>query len=158
MSMMLRWGYRLLMNMTPAEIALEPVVASLGERYRCQYPFLKHKLFADFALLDRKLVLEVDGTSHDKPAQKKKDAEHAIALHLDGWSTVRVTNEQALAGLSEKALTALLEKPQTLAELQSKLADLKVAHPELWIPKPKKASRKRVAGRRKRKKPARRRA
>lgn len=161
MSMMLRWGYRLLMNMTPAEVALEPAVAALGERYRSQFPFLGQKLFADFALLDRKLIIEVDGNSHDVPSQKLKDIQHTLALKALGWEVIRVTNEQALANPAGTVAGALQATPQTVAQLQSALQTLTQNYPSLLEPKPKKsrsrkartpakrAAGKRGAGRRK---------
>lgn len=160
MSMMLRYWYRLYNNMTPAEQALEPAIAALGERYRSQHPFLKHKLFADFALLDRKRVIEVDGDSHDKPSQKKKDLEHMLALRSDGWDVVRVSNEQALAVPVETVAWCLSATPQTTEQLQRSLERLKAEHPALFEPKPTKSRKprrkakaaqpKRGAGRRKR--------
>lgn len=157
MSMMLRYWYRLYHQMTPAEQALEPAIAALGERYRAQHPFLKHKHFADFVLLDRKLVIEVDGDSHDKPAQKKKDLDHMLALALDGWDVVRVSNEQALAVPAETVAWCLTATPQTEQQLTQALARLKAEHPALFEPKPPKSrksrrpakGRARGAGRRK---------
>jgi very-short-patch-repair endonuclease len=81
---------------TAAEAALEPAIAALGERYRHQYPFWNLKYFADFALLDRKLIIEVDGSSHDKPEQKEKDLRHTLEVLKEGWIVVRTTNECAL--------------------------------------------------------------
>lgn len=91
-------GYwrRMCAEPTAAEAALEPAIAALGERYRHQYPFWGLKYFADFALLDRKLIIEVDGASHDKPAQKEKDLKHSLEALKLGWVVVRTTNELCL--------------------------------------------------------------
>jgi very-short-patch-repair endonuclease len=156
MAGMLGYWYRLYHNMTPAEKALEPAIAALGERYRSQHPILKYKLFADFALLDRKLIIEVDGDSHDKPSQIKKDLEHTIALKSDGWEVTRVSNEQALANPVGTVVAALTATPQTLQVLESRLARLKADYPALFEPKTvkrrrgKAAGRKRASGRRRR--------
>lgn len=141
MSMMLGYWYRLYHNMTAAELALEPAIAALGERYRSQHPFLKYKHFADFALLDRKRIIEVDGASHDTPRQKKKDLEHMLALRSDGWDVIRVTNEQALANPSGTVAAALLAIPQTIEQLQSSLQTLTRNYPELLAVKPKRTRR-----------------
>lgn len=141
--MMLRWGYRLLMNMTPAEKALEPAIAALGEPYRCQYPFLGQKIFADFALLNRKLIIEVDGASHNTPAQKLKDINHTLALKSLGWEVVRVSNEQAQAVPAETVAWCLTATPQTTEQLQTALARLKAEHPALFEPKPPKSRKPR---------------
>jgi very-short-patch-repair endonuclease len=160
---MLGYWYRLYNNMTPAEKALEPAIAALGEPYRCQHPFLKHKLFADFALLGRKLVIEVDGDSHNKPSQKKKDLEHTLALKSDGWEVVRVTNEMALAIPADTVEWCLNQTPQTTEQLTRELERLKAEYPSLFEPKtpkprkPRQPSKARAAGKRasgRRKQPA----
>lgn len=150
---MLGYWYRLYNNMTPAEKALEPAIAALGEPYRSQHPFLKHKLFADFALLNRKLVIEVDGDSHDKPSQKKKDLEHMLALKSDGWDVVRVSNEMATAIPADTVEWCLNQTPQTTEQLTQALERLRAEYPSLWLPKtpkPRKPRRKatRAAGKR----------
>lgn len=96
MSFMLQnWG-RLYHNLTDAEQALEPAVAALGKRYRVQHPFFGLYLIADFVLLDDKIVIEVDGSSHDTLDQKRKDLKHTIALEARGWAVLRCKNEEAL--------------------------------------------------------------
>lgn len=142
--MMLRYWYRLYTKPTKAEDALEPAIAALGERYRAQHPWLKYKHFADFALLDRKRIIEVDGASHDTPRQKYKDLQHMIALKADGWDVIRVTNEQALANPSGTVAAALLATPQTAEQLQSSLRTLTQNYPELLVVKPKKSRRRKA--------------
>lgn len=138
---MLGYWYRLYHNMTPSEVALEPAIAALGERYRSQHPFLRHKLFADFALLDRKLIIEVDGASHDAPKQKKKDLEHMMALRSDGWNVVRISNERATVDPAG-AVSECLRAPQTTLEgLSAALARLLRDYPHLAEPPAKKTRR-----------------
>lgn len=156
--MLLRYWAKLYSSPTDSEKAIEPAIAALGEPYRAQHPFFSLKHIADFVLLNRKLIIEVDGDSHSRPAQIKKDLEHTIALKALGYEVIRVTNEQAQAIPEETVKAALRATPQTLEELQRDLARLKVSHPKLFEPKPKKAYRKRGAGRRKRKVAARRQA
>lgn len=154
MSRMLGYWYRLYNNLTPAEKSLEPAIAALGEPYRVQHPFLKHKLFADFALPKRNLVIEVDGDSHDKPSQKKKDLEHMLALKSDGWDVIRVTNEQALGNPSATIRAALTATPQTAEQLTQALERLQAEYPSLWLPKtpkprkPRRSSTSRASGKR----------
>lgn len=76
---------------------MEVVIARLGEPYRAQHPFFGLHHIADFALLDRKLVIEVDGASHDRPEQIRKDLQHTIGLVKLGWRVVRVKNEAVFA-------------------------------------------------------------
>lgn len=140
--MILGYWYKLYMNMTESEKALEPAIAALGELYRVQHPFLKFKHFADFALPNRKLVIEVDGDSHLKPLQKKKDLDHMIGLKSIGWDVVRVTNEQSQADPAGTVAAALIARRTTLEELQEALAQLLLDYPELLVPPAKKSRRK----------------
>jgi very-short-patch-repair endonuclease len=140
---LLGYWQRLYDDMTPAEVALEPAIAALGERYRSQHPFWGLKHFADFALLDRKLIIEVDGSSHNTPSQKKKDLEHTLALKSLGWEVVRVSNEQAQAVPAETVAWCLRATPQTTEQLQTALARLKAEHPALFEPKPTKSRKPR---------------
>jgi hypothetical protein len=78
---------------TDSEWALEPAIAALGRPYRWQYPFWTIHRFADFALIDDKLVIEVDGDSHLKPEQAAKDVETERLLNSMGWQVVRCRNE-----------------------------------------------------------------
>jgi len=84
---------------TRAEASLEPAVASLSVPYRWQYPFFLFgplKYFADFCLLNEKVVLEVDDPGHLKPAQVAKDKIRTAALRKAGYRVARCTNEEAL--------------------------------------------------------------
>ena len=135
------WWHRAFMNLTPAEKALEPAIALLGERYRPQYPFLQFKHFADFALLDRMLIIEVDGDSHDKPAQKKKDLEHSMKLKALGWDVVRVANEAAMADPAGTVSAALTAPRTTLAEYSAALERLLRDYPDLTAAPAKRSTR-----------------
>lgn len=133
MGLMLKYWARLYNNMTPAEQALEPAVAALGERYRTQYPFFGLRHIADFALLDRKLIIEVDGASHDHYKQKHKDLQHMLALEARGWSVYRCSNLQATVD-PEGTVRAALAAPRTTREgLQEALAQLLLDHPDLPV-------------------------
>lgn len=129
--MMLRNWARLYTKPTPAEQALEPAIAALGERYRVQHPFFSLHLIADFVLLDSRVVVEVDGRSHDSPAQIRKDLQHMIALEERGWAVVRIRNEQAMANPTvalSAALGSLHARPG-LEQLRAVLSAL--PEPEL---------------------------
>ena len=132
---LLGYWYKLYMRQTAPEEAFERALASRGYRYRTQHPFLKFALFADFALPDLKLVVEIDGDSHNTPRQQAKDLEHTIQLMSDGWRVVRVRNEQVLAN-PEAAVTAALaaarhETPAREPLYREALARLYQEHPEL---------------------------
>lgn len=145
MNLFRNWWY-LSTRMTGPETALEPAIAALGERYRSQWLFMGLKTssrayIADFVLLDRKLIIEVDGASHNEPKQAMKDRENAIALHDLGWTIVRLTNEEVAAD-PKAALTRALSHPscsreQLVAALEQHLR----IHPWLLEPKPRKPRR-----------------
>lgn len=133
---------------TAAEASIEPAIAALGERYRHQYPFWGFKYFADFALLDRKVIIEVDGDSHASPEQKEKDLEHTLRVLELGWQVVRVTNEQALQDPAAAVKAALMQvKPAhdtMLLEIQlrGQLALLHQNHPRLLAARAKMTKQK----------------
>ncbi|MBL8557944.1 MAG: endonuclease domain-containing protein [Hyphomonadaceae bacterium] len=52
----------------------------------------------DFACTDLRLVLEVDGRSHDAPEQIAFDAQRTAFLEKAGWHVARISNVDALAG------------------------------------------------------------
>lgn len=143
--MILGYWYRLYTQMTAPEKSLEVAIAKLGERYRSQHPFLGLKHFADFALLDRKVIIEVDGDSHTKLLQREKDLKHTIALKALGWEVVRMSNEAALNWPEEALKGALVDAEFYRLEsdegLRAALALLHQNHPELLLPKAKKPRR-----------------
>lgn len=80
---------------TKAELALESALCKVGLPYRFQFPVWRYIL--DFVLPTFKVVIEVDGPSHDKPAQKAKDAARTEWLESKGWTVVRCKNEDAIS-------------------------------------------------------------
>lgn len=118
--------YYLANRMTEPEKALEPAIAALGRRYRTQWLFMGLKTksrcyIADFVLLDDKLVIEVDGDSHEKPVQKYKDLQNAVALEALGWHIYRTSNETARANPGETVKAALRDVRTTRGELEAAL-------------------------------------
>jgi very-short-patch-repair endonuclease len=89
-----RW--RKLYAGTRAELVLEEAVASLGVPYRFSHPVWGARAFLDLALLGDKVDIEVDGDSHNRPAQKAKDEERTARLEALGWRVVRCTNAEAV--------------------------------------------------------------
>lgn len=119
--------YWLYSNLTEPELALEPAIAALGKRYRAQHLFAGLKHIVDFALLDDKIIIEVDGSSHTKPDQIRKDLEHTIKLESMGWRVVRCSNEAAKANPEHTLrllLTDGLNHRPSLEELRARLLAL----------------------------------
>ena len=95
--MSMRWAK--LYKGTPAELALEDAVASLGVPYRTQFPGYMYgfRYFPDFFLPTLGLVIEVDDSSHYKAEKMAADAERTAALNKLGWKVVRCRNDEALS-------------------------------------------------------------
>lgn len=94
---------------TKSELAIEPAIAALGIPYRAQHPVFACHAIADFALLGPRILIEVDGRSHNGPAAKAKDRERTARLERQGWVVVRCTNEQAEAEPAATVQRLLLE-------------------------------------------------
>lgn len=86
---------RLYSNPTVSELALEPEIAKLGVPYRAQHPLFAVHCIADFALLDEKIIIEVDGKSHNSESAKAEDRERTLKIERFGWVVVRCKNEDA---------------------------------------------------------------
>lgn len=52
----------------------------------------------DFACVSLRLVLEVDGASHDLPEQVAFDAQRTAFLENAGWRVARISNAQVFEG------------------------------------------------------------
>jgi len=64
----------------------------LGAKFRRQHPVEDY--IADFACAEAKLIVEIDGRSHD--AQQNYDAERDAALTAAGWRVLRVRDDDVL--------------------------------------------------------------
>ncbi len=79
-----------------------------GAKFRRQHPAANY--IADFACVDAKLIVEVDGLSHTIPEQITYDAERDRVLTAQGWRILRIkdsdilTNAHAVVARIERAL------------------------------------------------------
>jgi very-short-patch-repair endonuclease len=83
----------------------------LGYRFRRQQPIGRY--IADFACLERRLLIELDGGHHGNPRQLAYDEERTQWLESQGFRIVRFWNTtvfQELEGVVE-AIAEELEKP-----------------------------------------------
>lgn len=95
---LLKYWAAALSNPTDGEAALEPHIAALGVRYRCQHPLWGVKAYRlDFALLDEKIAIEVDDPSHTQKRKRAADKMRTARLNKAGWKVLRTTNEAVLA-------------------------------------------------------------
>lgn len=91
----LRHWAKLYTGQTESELAIEPAIAALGRPYRAQHPIFASHFIVDFAILDEKIIIEVDGKSHNSQAAKAADRTRTLSIERFGWVVVRCTNEEA---------------------------------------------------------------
>ncbi|MEL6365425.1 MAG: endonuclease domain-containing protein [Pseudomonadota bacterium] len=80
---------------TPERIAWETLRTLRGQGFplRKQHPIAGY--VADFAIVKAKLVIEIDGAIHDRPAVQADDHERQRILEAHGWRVLRVSAEEA---------------------------------------------------------------
>ena len=64
----------------------------LGAKFRRQHPCGKY--IVDFACIEAKLVIEVDGGQHGE--RNTQDGERTLWLESEGWKVVRFWNNEVL--------------------------------------------------------------
>ena len=69
-----------------------------GHHFRRQHPI--GPFVADFACVEAKFVLEVDGGTHMSDADQAYDAKRTAYLEASGWHVMRVWNNQVLENRS----------------------------------------------------------
>jgi very-short-patch-repair endonuclease len=80
-----------------------------GHKFRRQHPVGGH--VADFACIEAKLVIEVDGGQHFEDACARKDADRTRALNAAGFAVLRFDNRQVLAE-TQAVLQAIVKRLQ----------------------------------------------
>lgn len=77
----------------------------LRDRQLLGYPFLRQRpiagCIADFFCKELKLVIEVDGASHDEPGAAQRDASRDERLSALGYTTLRFTDEEVMLRTDE---------------------------------------------------------
>jgi very-short-patch-repair endonuclease len=108
---------RLRKTMTPAEVLLWSKLRreNLGYRFRQQHPIGPY--IADFACVEARLVVEVDGATHATDAEIAYDGQRTAFIEANGWRVVRVWNGDVtdnLAGVLAFIANALVEQVEGL--------------------------------------------
>jgi len=85
--------------------------STLGVRFRRQDPIGPY--IADFSCRSHRLIVEVDGDSHDDPA---RDRTRDRWFHSDGWFVLRFDDNDVSEGLDETVdlIMQALEDPKTV--------------------------------------------
>lgn len=80
-----------------AERAVWEIVrdSRLGFKFRRQRPISRY--IADFACMEAKLIVEIDGSSHDIGDQIAYDAERTSLLQALGWRVLRLPDALVLS-------------------------------------------------------------
>lgn len=65
-----------------------------GYTFKRQRPVMNY--IADFMCQDLKLIIEVDGSSHDSPEALARDQKRQLDLVAAGFTVIRFTNEEVL--------------------------------------------------------------
>ena len=69
----------------------------LGVRFRRQH--IIGQYIADFACLDKMLIIELDGGYHSLPEQQISDEQRTADLQEKGYRVIRFTNEELFNGI-----------------------------------------------------------
>jgi very-short-patch-repair endonuclease len=82
-----------------------------GWKFRRQHPI--DRFIADFVCLKAKLVVEVDGATHNNPAAHDRDVERTRIIESAGFQVIRVDNadiRENLDGVLESILAAMMAR------------------------------------------------
>jgi very-short-patch-repair endonuclease len=93
---------RLRKNKTLGEKAMQEYPRSLrpfGAHLRREVPI--GPFIVDFAWLSARIVIEVDGASHDLPGRSERDGERDIFLHSQGFRVIRLRDADVIANAAK---------------------------------------------------------
>jgi len=89
----------------------------LGFKIRRQCPIWR--FIADFYCAEAKLVIEIDGASHNEPDQAEYDKARTEWLEDRGYKVIRITNEDAHRHLEDALKEIYLTCQERTVELNS---------------------------------------
>ncbi len=111
-------------NETPAEAKLWEYLKGLRtkeQRFTRQY--IIDQYIVDFACIQKKIVIEVDGKYHDTVEQKEYDARRTAVIEKHGFSVLRFKNDEVESAMDKVIATIenALQKSSPLGELEGSL-------------------------------------
>jgi very-short-patch-repair endonuclease len=68
-----------------------------GWKFRRQHPVGPY--FADFACVEVKLIVELDGDTHGQAAQQEHDLKRTVFLESEGWEVMRIWNAHLMENI-----------------------------------------------------------
>jgi very-short-patch-repair endonuclease len=69
------------------------------KKYRIEREYPMFPYFIDFAFINEKIALEIDGSQHLLPERKASDEKKDFTLTENGWSVIRVTENEIKTNL-----------------------------------------------------------
>ncbi len=82
------WKTRKKLEPSHPEKVVISILDDLKINYEREHPH--HRWFIDFAFLDKKIALEIDGKQHDFPERKESDLRKDSSLKSEGWVVYRI--------------------------------------------------------------------
>jgi very-short-patch-repair endonuclease len=101
-------------NMTVAEEMLWRCLRGRGfegMKFRRQVPVGPY--IADFACIERRIVIELDGRPHEEPEQQVHDRRRDAWFETNGWQVLRLDNERVIGGAALNDLAKWLRAPSS---------------------------------------------
>ena len=87
-----------------------------GWRFRRQHPVGPY--IADFACIEAKLVIEVDGATHGTPEERAYDERRTQFIEAGDWRVLRFTNDEVERNREGVAATILMALEEQVERLQ----------------------------------------
>jgi very-short-patch-repair endonuclease len=87
-----------------------------GRRFECRKFRRQHPIagyIVDFACIEARLVIEVDGETHSTPGEVRRDLERTQAIEAAGYMVVRVSNHEVRTNMPSVLDTIWLELNRT---------------------------------------------
>ncbi len=96
---------------TQAEQMLWEAVRAKKLRYKFRRQHIIGDFIADFVVLSKQLIIEIDGGYHNHPQQIEADNFRTEILNSYGFQVIRFTNEEVIADIDEviKKITQVIE-------------------------------------------------
>lgn len=92
-----------LANLSYPEKLFKEGIKNLGlhKKYLIKREFPVHPYFIDFAFVNNKVAVEIDGSQHLEEERKKRDKKKEKLLILNGWKIVRFTENEVKINLDK---------------------------------------------------------
>ncbi len=82
-----------------------------GAKFRRQVPI--GPFIADFACLNHRLIVELDGRPHENPGQAARDRRRDAWFVENGWRVLRLSNERVIGGAALDDIFRALRSPSS---------------------------------------------